>query len=95
MLAAICFISNKREEKKMLRLIKNTFVLLVLLLLFVVSTTTWAAPTIDSDEATYVANLVTIGFVSTTETFEDDSFWGLLEPASRTTVPSVTSQGVR
>ncbi len=57
--------------------------------------TSQAAPTIYENEATYLAALASLEYVSIAEGFEEDNFWGLLEPQTTTTVPGVTSQGVR
>ena len=54
-----------------------------------------AVPTVYEDEAAYLAALSSLGYVSISEGFEEDNFWGLLEPKTTTTVPGVTSQGVR
>ncbi len=54
-----------------------------------------AVPTVYEDEAAYLAELASLGYVSIAEGFEEDNSWGLLEPKTTSTVPGVTSQGVR
>ena len=56
--------------------------------------TIFAITTFYSDETAFLADLASTGYATATDGFEDDNFWGLLEPATTTTAPGVTSQGV-
>ncbi len=68
--------------------------LATVLILFAMASPALAVQTVYTDEATYLSDLATLGYVSATEDFEDDNFWGLLEPTATTTVPGVTSQRI-
>ncbi|QDS97661.1 PEP-CTERM sorting domain-containing protein [Adhaeretor mobilis] len=50
-----------------------------------------AAQTVYNDEAAYLADLATMGYVSAADGFESNNFWGLLETDS---APNVTNQGI-
>ena len=70
---------------------KKAFALFGLLFVIAMSVPGQAAQTIYDDEAAYLADLATLGYVEVAERFEDDNFWGLLETDA---APDVTSQGV-
>ncbi len=53
-----------------------------------------AVPTVYTDEALYLSDLASMGYVTASDGFENDNFWGLLEPFATTTVADVTSRGV-
>lgn len=53
-----------------------------------------AVPTVYTDEALYLSDLASMGYVTSSDGFEGNNFWGLLEPTATMTVPDVTSKGV-
>jgi len=66
-------------------------ILLAFLSVLAMGTTGHAAQTVYTDEAVYLADLMTMGYISAFDDFEDNNFWGLLETDA---APDVTSQGV-
>jgi hypothetical protein len=69
----------------------KTLALLGFLSVAAIGLTGHGAQTIYTDQALYLADLTAMGYVTASDGFEDDNFWGLLETDS---APEVTSQGM-